>query len=346
MSPYKPKGSNIWHVRFTTPGGERIRRSAGTTDKAQAREYQDTLKAEAWRQDKLGAKPSKTWDQAALQWLKDKASKADIENDKLKLRWLSPFLRGKRLEQIDRPLLERIKATKAEETSKSTANHMLALVRAILRRARDVWEWVVKIPTITLYQVDNKRVRWLAREQAQALLDALPDHAAELARMALATGLRKSNVFGLEWSQLDMQRRVAWIHASQAKGKVGIPVPLNEDALAVIRRQIGKHQVRVFTFKGKPLNTVDGATWKAALKMADIEDFHWHDLRHTWATWHIIDGTPIEVLQQLGGWKNLDMVLRYAHMSPNHLAKFARNSEITGKNLAKCKKVSLDIAKA
>ena len=61
---------------------------------------------------------------------------------------------------------------------------------------------------------------------------------------------------------------------------------------------------------------------------AGIQDFHWHDLRHTWASWHIMAGTPVQVLKELGGWASLEMVLRYAHLSPAHLSDAARN--ITG----------------
>lgn len=56
---------------------------------------------------------------------------------------------------------------------------------------------------------------------------------------------------------------------------------------------------------------------------AGIQDFHWHDLRHTWASWHVMSGTPLEVLMELGGWSDLRMVMRYAHLSPGHVARFA-----------------------
>ena len=54
-----------------------------------------------------------------------------------------------------------------------------------------------------------------------------------------------------------------------------------------------------------------------------LRDFRWHDLRHTWASWHVQAGTPLLVLKELGGWASLDMVLRYAHLSADHLAEHA-----------------------
>ncbi len=68
--------------------------------------------------------------------------------------------------------------------------------------------------------------------------------------------------------------------------------------------------------------------WRNSLKRAGIENFTWHGLRHTWASWHVQSGTPLNVLQQLGGWSSYDMVLRYAHLAPDHLSDFANN--VTG----------------
>jgi hypothetical protein len=63
--------------------------------------------------------------------------------------------------------------------------------------------------------------------------------------------------------------------------------------------------------------------WYAALKRAGIENFRWHDLRHTWASWHVQQGTPLHALQELGGWETAEMVRRYAHFSAEHLAPYA-----------------------
>ena len=98
---------------------------------------------------------------------------------------------------------------------------------------------------------------------------------------------------------------------------------MNADAIAVIKRQIGKHDVFIFTYKGKPVLKANTKAWRHALIRAGIEDFRWHDLRHTWASWHIQMGTPMNVLQELGGWSGQEMVRRYAHLSSEHLAEYA-----------------------
>lgn len=71
------------------------------------------------------------------------------------------------------------------------------------------------------------------------------------------------------------------------------------------------------------MQQVNTKGWKAALARAVIEHFRWQDLRHTWASWHVQDGTPLQVLQELGGWSSYEMVLCYAHLSALHLADYA-----------------------
>lgn len=75
-------------------------------------------------------------------------------------------------------------------------------------------------------------------------------------------------------------------------------------------------------YRGKPVAMPNNSAWEKALKRAGIENFRWHDLRHTWASWHVQAGTPLHVLQELGGWESVEMVRRYAHLSSEHLADY------------------------
>ncbi|MFL6775239.1 MAG: site-specific integrase, partial [Sphingomicrobium sp.] len=167
------------------------------------------------------------------------------------------------------------------------------------------------------------RVRYLTHEQAEALLACLPEHQREVVLFALSTGLRQRNVLHLGWDQVDLHRRIATIEAGDTKNGNALGVPLNEAAVAVLQRQQGKHKSRVFTYRGKPLNSANTRTWRKALKACGIRDFRWHDLRHTWATWLRQADVPTWVLQELGGWKSETMVRRYAHLSVKHLAPYA-----------------------
>ncbi|MGH9433893.1 MAG: tyrosine-type recombinase/integrase [Terriglobia bacterium] len=317
MSLYK-RGEHWW-VRFTSPRGQRIRRPTGTADRQAAQEYHDRLKAEIWRVEQLGERPQYTWNEAALKWLKETPHKATHEQDRSVLRWLDPYLGGKLLSEINRELLLQISEVKVKEASEATANRHLGLIRAILRKARDEWEWLERIPKIHLYTLKNKRVRWITREEADTLLSYLPPHQVAMARFALATGLRQRNVRQLEWSQVDLHKGIAWIHPDQAKARKAIGVPLNAEALSVLRGCLGQHAKFVFTYEGQPIRWVNTKAWQKAVRKAGLENFRWHDLRHTWASWHAQAGTPLNVLQELGGWASAEMVQRYAHLGVAHL---------------------------
>jgi len=317
------KRGSTWWIDFTTPSGERIRCTANTKEKSEAQEFHDKLKSDAWRVSKLGEKPKHTWDEAALKWLHESQHKATHEEAKGKIRWLQQFFRGRSLESIDRDLIAAIGDAKAQQTSPATANRTLGLIRAILRKAAYEWEWIDNAPKVKLFHEAKRRIRWITPEQASGLLAELPEHQRDFAQFALATGLRQANVMKLEWSQVDMVRSVAWIHPDQAKGRKAIHIPLNSVAMAVLTRQVGKHPSRVFTFRGNPIRQVNTKAWHNALKRAGIEDFRWHDLRHTWASWLVQHGTPLNVVQEMGAWESEGMVRRYAHLAPAHLAPHA-----------------------
>lgn len=317
------KRKKTWWVDFVSPNGERVRHSARTQDKKKAQQYHDRLKAEYWAQDQLNKKPEYTWKEAVVKWLNEKSYKATIEQDRSNLIWWDQYLGGLKLSEINRDLLLEIGQIKADETSESTANRYLALVRAILRIARDEWEWIDSIPKVRMYKVSKRRIRWLRHEEAANLLAELPAHQRGMCVFALSTGLRQGNVKGLEWTQIDLKRKVAWVHADQAKAGEPIAFPLNQDALEVLEEMRGNHDRFVFTYKGKQINQVNTAAWKKALARAGLDDFRWHDLRHTWASWMAQNGTPLNVLQEMGGWKSVEMVRRYAHFSAEHLSPYA-----------------------
>lgn len=153
---------------------------------------------------------------------------------------------------------------------------------------------------------------------------------------SLHTGLRASNVSTLEWSQVDFSRCHAFIPAHKSKSGKAIAIPLNNRAMEVLYRQRGKHANFVFTYKSQPIIQFNTKAWKKALRRAGIENFRWHDLRHTWASWHVQNGTSLQELQQLGGWASFEMVLRYAHLSSDHLKSAAER--ISGTNLVHLEK--------
>lgn len=331
MSLYRRKDSSVWWVKLSHRG-QVIQRSAGTTDKVAAQEYHDRLKASLWEQDKLGAKPRYSWNDAVVRWLAETQHKATQHDDKTHLRWLDKYLGGLPLAEISRDKIDAIiKARLVDKVANGTVNRTLAVIRAVLRKAALEWEWMNRYPKIRLLPEPRRRVRWLTTEEAARLIAELPMHLAEMMCFTLETGLRQANVTGLQWSQVDMMRRCAWIHPDQAKARKAIAVPLSTGALDLLQERVGKHPEHVFSYRGKCITQVNTKAWHNALQRAGIENFRWHDLRHTWASWHVQAGTPLHALQELGAWESVEMVRRYAHLSSEHLSQYVeRRPQVRG----------------
>lgn len=321
------KRGSVWWIDFVSPNGERIRESAETGNRNQAQELHDQLRSDAWRVHRLGDRPTRIWQDAAERWLQEQAHKTTHAEDKRKLRWLYHHLADRKLESSDRTLIDAItQAKRAEGCSNATVNRTLALLRAILRRCARDWEWLDRAPSVRLLKEPTRRIRLLTREQAGRLLRELPPHLGDMAAFTLATGLRASNVTGLCWEQVDLERRLAWIHPDQAKARKAIAVPLNGTAMRILRAQVDRHPVRVFTYDGSPVKQVSTKAWYRALARAGVQNFRWHDLRHTWASWHVQNGYAtvcVARARRLGNRK----VRRYAHFAVGHLAIYADNVE-------------------
>lgn len=321
MALYKREG--IWWVDIRHQG-KRVRKSSGTEVKQDALHFHDQLKHELWAQKKIKSIPTKTWMDAVVRWLEESTHKRSLETDKYHLAWLDQYLRTKKLSDIDRDLIESIaKKKETMNVSLTTVNRILELIRAILNRAHKEWGWLEIPPGIRMRKVENRRIRWLTKQEANRLLKELPLHLKEMASFTLATGLRESNITQLKWSQINLDKKHALIHADESKSKRSIPVPLNRQAIAILKAQIGKNPIYVFTYQGTPVTRCNNHAWQKALIRAGINNFRWHDLRHTWASWHVQNGTPLHELQQLGGWANYEMVLRYAHLSSEYLMEAA-----------------------
>ena len=321
------KRQDTWWVSIYHQG-ERIQKTTGTSNKAEALRYHDQLKSDLWRVSQLQEKPKFLWDDAVERWGLESKHKKSLRDDLMHLRWLDPHFCGKSLLEINRNFIEEVAVLKEKSGVRpSTVNRMLALIRSILRKAAEDWEWLDKAPKIRMREEGNKRIRWITREEAARLLQELPVHLARMVTFSLATGLRQSNVLNLKWKDIDLERRHTWVHPDEAKAKKAIAVPLNETAMAILLKQKGENAEYVFTYAQKRVKQCNTKAWKKALKRSGIQNFRWHDLRHTWASWHVQNGTSLQELQQLGGWASYDMVLRYAHLSSNHLKQAAERVE-------------------
>lgn len=279
-----------------------------------------------------------------MRWLIEKQDKRSLYDDKCHIKWLSTCLDSYEGEEaLDHMLLceftqdtiAAIRRTRVETgASPATTNRTMAFVRSVFNTARSQWEWNVPELRFDMY-TEEHRERWLTPEQVKALLTELPEHLGDPVRFTLATGLRKSVVVGLTWDRVDLENRIVIVPWLKNRRRKSFGVPLNNDAVLVLRRQQGRHPERVFcrhvwregSWQWLPVENTNTPAWRKALKRAGIENFRWHDLRHTWASWHMQSGTDPYHLKALGGWSSLGMVERYAHLAVHHLAPYAANIE-------------------
>ena len=163
---------------------------------------------------------------------------------------------------------------------------------------------------------------------------AFADHLKPLVIVSLNTGLRRGELFGLLWSDVDLDREILTIQGSGSKSGRTRHVPLNAEALAVFmgwRAPMQRAERLVFPGRnGGRLNNVRKA-WTGVLEGAGIEEFRWHDLRHTFASRLAMRGVDLNTVRELLGHADYKMTLRYAHLAPEHkAAAVARLVEATG----------------
>ncbi|HEX5806627.1 MAG TPA: tyrosine-type recombinase/integrase [Macromonas sp.] len=333
---YRRPDSGYWWINTTLPNGKRIRQSTGIEDRFEAEALLAKIKLDAYREHHFGIKPQRTWQEAVIRYLELKRTLRSFDDVQRICRHLDRYLGDLSLNQINGDVIWTIIQGEMKKRNKpATINRYLATIRGLLRMARDEWQWIDTFPKIRLLPGEVERDRWLTKEEAERLIRVCPVHLAALVRFALATGCRAGEITGLEWNRVDLDRKTAWLN--QTKNGTPRGVPLNEDAIEVLREQIGKSLQHCFTYQGKQIKwELTNSAWHTALAAAGIRDFRFHDLRHTWASWHRQAGTSCDELKDLGGWKSRVMVDRYAKYATEHLALAAsRIQRVRAENVGK-----------
>jgi len=328
--PHRRAGSSVWQIRVRG-----VRQSAGTDDYDAAKALEQRLNAQAWAEERMGIKPPRTWQECVARWARERSGKRSWDTDAIRLRWLhAHFGDVADVRLITRDSLHAIlvRHRPINEASaapaNSTANRIVALVQAILNAACREWDWLERSPKLRTYPEPEGRQEWLTPAQWRSLEAELPEHLRRPATFALATGLRLEKVFGLRWSEVDLERQALTVAGT--RNKLGVTIPLNATAMGVlteIRSSAAVHIDRVFTWRGRPLQHY-GLAWDRAKGRAGV-DITWHGLRHTWASWMAQAGVPEEIRQRLGGWARRVTSDRYTHLDIDWLRPFAARVDAT-----------------
>lgn len=317
MSVRPRKGSPYLWYSFTW-GGVRFRGSTGTADPRKARLAEaEALAAakekrtykDAWRlRDAFGA----YWDEHA----KHQRS-ADFVFHKLEQ--LSRLLGKDTLitDLTNAKLLDYRAKRRGEGLAANTVNRDLAILKAALNHARQMHGKPTAELAWKRLRADEPphRIRFLSHKEYTALLAACDADLARAVTFAVATGLRKANVVGLTWNQVDL-----------ARGAIVVPVKGGKlhtvKMTPQLRAMLGRTRLR----KGRVFDTTNfRKRWEKAVKDAGLDDFRFHDLRHTFASWARMAGADIADICDALGHSSTAVTMRYAHIEPTqHISAFDR----------------------
>ncbi|MBR0691593.1 site-specific integrase [Bradyrhizobium lablabi] len=315
----RPKTPN-WVIRGTLRG-IRVEESTGTSDKRAAEEILIKREAELLEQSIHGRRATETFASAALSYLEHGGS----------TRFTAAVIRHfgtMPLAKIDQDALDLGAKKVYPDASPSTRNRQFyAIASAILHHAaRRGW---CPLPIIERPTTPPGRIRWLTIEEADSLIAACSDHLRPLVVFMLYTGARAGEALWLDWRDVDLSR--AHVQFPKTKNGEARGVPLHQRVVAemanlktktgeVFRRPDGKPYNRPRNASDTSAGTRIKTAFKAACRRAGIDNFHPHDCRHTWATWHYQENRDLGALMRLGGWKSERMVMRYAHVNVGELA--------------------------
>ncbi len=318
---YKRKG--VWHIDKTI-GGVRICESARTSKKEEAERFLAKRMEEHRLASVYGVRPKRVFRQAATYYLNEHAHKKSIDRDAQDLKLLDPWIGELELPKIhDGTLKAFIDERKKQGVKSLTVRRSLAVVRRILNLAAMKWRdeygltWLEAPPMLTFPDWGDRRephpITW---EEQTLFFEALPEHLREMCLYKVNTGCREQEVCQLRWDWEfeipELNTSVFVLPGSLTKNNKERVVVLNSVARAVINRQRGKHPDRVFTYKGRPTNSMKNSSWKRIRSELGLEAVRLHDLRHTAGRRLRAAGVSLETRKDILGHEGGNITTHYS----------------------------------
>ena len=238
--------------------------------------------------------------------------------------WGNPPIHTLTVEVLDQYRALRL----GEKVGPATINREMATLKHALSKAVE-WKLLRKtareeLTAIRKYQEPDGRLRYLSGEaEADRLLQACEPWLKPIVLTAIHTGMRKGELLGLTWDCVDMTH--GFIRLKQTKNGKARALPLNETLWGLFS-QLRTRQDVPWVFHDPAGHRWDDVRhgFDRACEAVGLTDFHFHDLRHTFASWLIMRGVPLATVSNLLGHSSPTMTLRYAHLSPKHLTSAVR----------------------
>jgi integrase len=285
-----------------------------------------------------GVRPQRTFKEAAAKYLRENMDKRSIGDDASRLKQVLPYIGELALHRIhDGTLAPFIAACKKKGLKSKTINNYVEIVRRLLNLAARKWRddngltWLETPPLLSMVPVHDARQPYpLSWGEQQSLLQALPDHLAQMVLFKVNTGTREQEVCRLRWDwevQVpELDTSVFLVPGDLVKNGEDRLVVLNRIARSVIEAQRGRHPSRVFSYRGRPVTKIYNSGWKRAREDAaqayareNEEAVSWgffhlrvHDLKHTFGRRLRAAGVPLETRKVLLGHRNGDITSHYS----------------------------------
>jgi len=321
-------GKARWLADYRDASGKRIRVITGTT-KASAQEFYAKKKTEVFDEKHFGLKkqPGKLLleDVAReyLDYLKLNSSPGWARNQEYTLEMFKVRFNGKSLDQITPSEIEKFKADRSKEGVKPlTINKNLACLRGLVNYAKKMKKFAGDnfVAKDSFFKVEEPPPRYLREDEMRRLLpNCTTPYLKAIVELAINTGMRRGEILSLRWESIDLKTN--FITLTKTKGKKVRHIPLNKaarDILSALCSQNNALADYVFTnSEGKPFTDIK-KSFKTALRKAKIDNFRFHDLRHTFASYEAMAGVDLNTIRELLGHKTMTMTMRYAHLSDEH----------------------------
>jgi len=313
-------GKGTWYIRYQDPSGKDIRKATKAKTKREAQvllqkllqEIEDNTYELKQRQREVTffeiCEDFLTYGQAHKRsWTRDQDSIAhmkDFFGDCL-AKDIKPVT-------VENYILHRKKAVtpKGNHPAPATINRELACLRTIYNRAiRNSKLENNPMKHIKLLKENNKRDRIVSKEELAELLKESPEHLKPIIIAAHETGMRAGEIFSLTWEQVDLKNRLIKLNPEQTKTNEGRKIPIS----SLLERTLSQHKRKtgpVFDYKGKSIQSVKRSFHKAC-KKAGIQNFRFHDFRHTFVTNMRKAGKQDRVIMAITGHKTMSMLTRY-----------------------------------
>ncbi len=307
--------------------GKRYRESTNTTKRREAELILDNRKREireAKRPEIKNTVNECKLAELAQEYLKWTERQRVHKTKKIWVKQLVEVFGNFDVKDLNPRVIEQWQSVRLKYNKPSTVNRLTGCLKHMINKGVQ-WEMASEealklVRMVKPLEENNRRLRFLTIEECQTLIDCCADHLKPIVTVALHTGMRRGEILGLKWKQVDLNHGFILLDTTKNGERKEIPI---DDTLQEMFSEMPHsiESIHVFTDRdGNPYKSIKHS-FSTALRKAGIHDFRFHDCRHTFASHLVMAGVDLVSVKDLLGHKSLTMTLRYAHLASGHKRK-------------------------